>query len=118
MIRYLDGRPVPAPSRLRFLAFGLAVVVGASALSARLFAIQVSGSTPYTALAGTSRTVLEPLPSTRGLIFDRNGTPLVANSASYSVKIRPADLPESRRTEVVGTLASLIGGAALRRASS
>ena len=109
MSRYLDGRPVPAPSRLRFLAFGLAVVVGAGALSARLFAIQVSGSTPYTALAGTTRTVLEPLPSTRGLIYDRNGTPLVSNSASYSVKIRPSDLPESRRAEVVGTLATLIG---------
>jgi penicillin-binding protein 2 len=106
---YLDGRPVPAPSRLRFLAFGLAVVVGASALSARLFAIQVAGSTPYTALAGNSRTVLEPLPSTRGLIFDRNGLPLVSNTASYSVKVRPSDLPESRRVEVVQSLASLIG---------
>jgi penicillin-binding protein 2 len=106
---YLDGRPVPAPSRLRFLVFGLAVVVAASALGARLFAIQVGGATPYTALAGTTRTVLEALPSTRGLIFDRTGAPLVSNTASYSVKIRPSDLPESRRAEVVQTLATLIG---------
>ena len=108
-MNYLDGRPVPAPSRLRFLAFGLAVVLAAGALSTRLFAIQFGGSMPYTALAATTRTVQEPLPSTRGVIYDRNGRPLVSNTASYSVKIRPADLPESRRAEVVDTLASLIG---------
>ena len=34
--RYLDGRPTPAPSRLRFLAFVMAVVLAASVLSARL----------------------------------------------------------------------------------
>ena len=109
MIRYLDGRPVPPPSRLRFLAFGLAVVLGAGALSARLFAIQVGGTTPYTALAAGTRTVTEAMPSTRGVIFDREGRPLVSNTASYSVKIRPSDLPESRRTEVVNTLAALVG---------
>jgi penicillin-binding protein 2 len=109
MIRYLDGRPVPPPSRLRFLAFGLAVVLGAGALSARLFAIQVAGTTPYTALAAGTRTVTEAMPSTRGVIFDRDGRPLVSNTASYSVKIRPSDLPESRRTEVVNTLAALVG---------
>ncbi|HUQ44261.1 MAG TPA: penicillin-binding protein 2 [Candidatus Limnocylindria bacterium] len=107
--RYLDGRPAPAPSRLRFLAFAVAVVLAASALSARLFAIQVGGSVPYTALAGTTRTVLEALPSTRGVVYDRNGTPLVSNTASYSVKIRPSDLPESRRLEVINTLAALVG---------
>jgi penicillin-binding protein 2 len=106
---YLDGRPIPAPSRLRFLAFGISVVLAAGALSTRLFAIQVAGSTPYTALAAANRTVLEALPSTRGLISDRNGQPLVSNTASYSVKIRPSELPESRRLEVVGKLASLVG---------
>ena len=109
MNHYLDGRPVPPPSRLRFLAFGLAVTLGAGALSARLFAIQVSGGTSYTAIAGNTRTVLEALPSTRGVIYDRNGTPLVTNTASYSVKIRPSDLPESRRAEVISTLATLVG---------
>ena len=109
MSGYLDGRPVPAPSRLRFLVFGLAVVLGAAALSTRLFAMQLGGTTPYAAFAATTQTVLEALPSTRGLIYDRTGEPLVSNIASYSVKIRPSDLPESKRTEVVATLASLIG---------
>jgi len=106
---YLDGRPVPAPSRLRFLAFGLVVVFAAGALSTRLFALQVSGTTPYTALGATTRLVEEPLPSTRGVIYDREGVPLVSNVASYSVKVRPADLPESRRVQVIDTLAGLVG---------
>ena len=97
------------PSRLRFLAFALAVVLGAGALTARLFAIQVGANGQYTALAATTRTVLEPLPSTRGMVFDRSGRPLVSNVASYSVRIRPVDLPESRRDEVVNTLGALIG---------
>jgi penicillin-binding protein 2 len=109
MIGYLDGRPVPPPSRLRFLAFGLAVVLAAGALSARLFAIQVAGTTPYTALAAGTRTVTEAMPSTRGVIFDRNGRALVSNTASYSVRIRPSELPESRRTDVVNMLAALVG---------
>jgi penicillin-binding protein 2 len=109
MSQYLDGRPIPPPSRLRFLVFGLAVVLAASALSARLFAIQVAGTTPYTALAAGTRQVTEALPSTRGVILDRDGTPLVSNTASYSVKVRPSNLPESRRQEVVNTLAALVG---------
>lgn len=109
MTPYLDGRPVPAPSRLRFLVFGLAVVLGAGVLGARLFAIQITNTSPYTALGVTERRVQEPLPSTRGLIYDRQGLLLATNVASYSVKLRPADVPESRRAEVIGKLARLVG---------
>jgi len=108
-VSYVVERPRSGPSRLRFLAFALAVVLSAGGLSARLFAIQVAGNGQYTALAATTRTVLEPLPSTRGMVFDRGGRPLVENVASYSIRIRPVDLPESKRDEVVGTLGSLIG---------
>ena len=109
MSGYLDGRPIPPPSRLRFLVLALAVVLGAGALGARLFAIQIAGTTPYTAFAAGTRTVQEATPSTRGVIYDRNGRPLVSNTASYSVKIRPSDLPESKRTDVVNMLAALVG---------
>jgi penicillin-binding protein 2 len=108
-VSYVVERPRMGPPRLRFLAFALAIVLCAGALSARLFAIQVGANGQYTALAATNRTVLEPLPSTRGMVFDRAGRPLVTNVASYSVRIRPVDLPESRRDEVVNTLGALIG---------
>jgi penicillin-binding protein 2 len=99
-----DARPL-----LRYVSFGLVVIIASSLLLVRLFALQVSSSARYTALADANRSVLEAIPSTRGLIYDRSGKPLVTNVASYSVKIRPADLPESRRDEVVQALATLIG---------
>jgi penicillin-binding protein 2 len=105
----LDSPPVESRPLMRFLAFGVVVVLGASLLGIRLFALQLGSGTKFTALAGANMTVKEDIPSTRGLITDRNGVPLVTNVASYSVRILPADLPESRRDDVVATLAKLLG---------
>ncbi|HJW20886.1 MAG TPA: penicillin-binding protein 2 [Candidatus Limnocylindrales bacterium] len=99
-----EGRPA-----LRFIAFGIVIILTSSLLLVRLFALQVTAGARYTALATANRTEVQAIPSTRGLIFDRSGRPLVTNVASYSVKIRPADLPESRRGEVVDALANLLG---------
>ncbi len=109
MNTYLDGRPVEQRSALRFLVFGIAAILGASVLTFRLFALQMGSDGHFAALANFNRTVQQPIPSTRGLIYDRNGVPLVTNIASYSVRIRPADLPESKRQSVVEMLARLVG---------
>lgn len=109
MNAYLDGRPAEPRSPVRFLAFAIAVILGASVLTLRLFALQVGSSGKFVALADSNRSVQQAIPSTRGLIYDRSGVPLVTNTASYSVRIRPADLPESRRAAVVNTLAGLVG---------
>jgi penicillin-binding protein 2 len=106
---YLDGRPPETRSGTRFLFFGLAVIVSATFLSLRLFSLQVTSGGQFESLAQANRTVQEAIPSSRGLIYDRTGRLLVANVASYSVRIRPADLPESQRDQVVATLASLVG---------
>jgi penicillin-binding protein 2 len=106
---YIDGRPVKPRSFLRFFAFGIAVILGVSVLTIRLFALQIGSDGRFAALANFNRTVKQAIPSTRGLIYDRNGVPLVTNVASYSVRIRPADLPESRRQSVVAMLAKLVG---------
>jgi penicillin-binding protein 2 len=106
---YLDGRPTEERSPMRFLVFGMAVVLGASVLTARLFTLQVSSGGHYAALSEINRTVVQAIPSTRGLVYDRNGTVLVTNVASYAVKLRPADLPNDRRPEVVSRLATLLG---------
>jgi penicillin-binding protein 2 len=99
----VEGRPA-----IRFIAFGLVVVMTASLLLVRLFAMQVTAGARYAALATANRTEVQAIPSTRGLIYDRAGRPLVTNVATYSVKIRPADLPESRRDAVVSALADLL----------
>jgi penicillin-binding protein 2 len=105
---HLDGRSSEERSPIRFLAFGLAVVIAASVLTVRLFALQIAsgGRTTPTEI---NRTANQAIPSTRGVIYDRNGVPLVTNVPGYTVKLRPADLPEERRTEVVDRLAALLG---------
>jgi penicillin-binding protein 2 len=106
---YLDQRPdVPARRFSRFLVFALAVVIGVGGLTARLFYLQISNGTQFTTLARSNRTVLEPLMSPRGLIYDRTGRLLVTNVPTYAVKVRPSDLPNSRRDDVVDRLAALL----------
>jgi penicillin-binding protein 2 len=105
----IGSAPADTKPLARFLAFGLVIVVASSALIVRLYGLQVSATEQYAALATANRTVLQAIPSTRGLIYDSAGRPLVTNVASYSVKIRPADLPESRRDAVVTSLADLLG---------
>jgi penicillin-binding protein 2 len=99
-----QGRPLG-----RFIAFGLVVVVATGALTARLGYLQLVQGADYTATQERQRTVLEAVPSTRGLIHDRNGVALVTNVPTYSVKIRPVDLPASIREPAVSRLAALLG---------
>ena len=106
---YLDRRHEYSRPLSRFLIFGLAVIVGLSALTARLFYLQVLNGAQFTALSDGNRTVVQAIPSSRGLIYDRSGAALVINVPTFAVKIRPADLPEERRDEVVSRLSALIG---------
>ncbi|MBA2757380.1 MAG: penicillin-binding protein 2 [Chloroflexi bacterium] len=108
MSTLMDGGPVEARRLSRFLVFALIVVVGVGALTARLFYLQVSNGRQYATLSTRNRTVLEPIPAPRGVIYDRNGRALVSNVATFAVKIRPADLPNQVRDEVVVRLASMI----------
>ena len=105
---YLDRRVEPARRLSRFLIFALAAILALSALTARLFYLQITNGVEYSALAEQNRTTLQSVPAPRGLIFDRKGRPLVTNAAMYSVKVRAADIPEDRRDEVVERLAALL----------
>jgi penicillin-binding protein 2 len=93
---------------VRFVAFGLVVVLALSGLTARLFYLQIAKGADYSTLAERNRVTTRPVASSRGLIIDRDGQPLVMNVPSFAVKIRPEDLPLSRRTEVVARLAALL----------
>jgi penicillin-binding protein 2 len=106
---YLDRGPGSVRPLSRFLVFALAIVVSLGALTARLFYLQIVGGGNFAALAAANRTTLQAVPSTRGLIYDRSGAVLVKNVATFAVKIRPADLPEDRRDEVVARLSALTG---------
>jgi penicillin-binding protein 2 len=97
----------------RFVVFGIAVVVVMSGLTLRLSSLQLTesaqpGGAPAGAAGEARGTALQPVISTRGLIYDRAGRPLVANVPTFTVRVRPADLPLSRRPEVVERLAGLL----------
>lgn len=105
----VDERPARERQLLRFLAFGLVVVVAVSGLTARLVYLQLVSGETFQAKAEQNRTVKQSIPSTRGLIYDRNGRALVVNDPSYAIKIRPTDLPLSQREDVVARLSALLG---------
>ena len=83
-------------SRSRFVAFSLAVALVLTALGGRLFHLQVVSGDDYARRAAADRTAEEPLRAPRGLVFDREGRPLAVNTPSWTVKVRPADLPDGR----------------------
>lgn len=93
----------------RFGAFALAVVVGVTALSARMFYLQVvQGQQQYQGTDTTQNTATQSVPATRGLIFDASGNPLVKNVVDYSITITPSDLPLADEPTVAGRLGSIL----------
>ena len=49
------------------------------------------------------------VPAPRGLIFDREGRPIAVSVPSWTVKVRPADLPPAARGRVLARVAQLVG---------
>jgi len=104
-----DGRVDLHRSSARFIAFGVAAVVLMVALGGRLFQLQVVNGDEYARRASADRTVDVPLPAPRGLIFDRTGRPLAVNTPSWTVKVRPADLPEAEARRILARVARVTG---------
>lgn len=98
------------PQRLsRFLAFGLVIAIVTTTLAARLAYLQLlPAPSSASGAADATRIVLEPVPSTRGLIYDRNGKPVVTNVPTFVVQIRPSELPFSVRQAVVTRLGAIL----------
>jgi penicillin-binding protein 2 len=101
--RERDRRP------LRFVAFGIAAILVFGLLTTRLAYLQVTNGTTLAAQAVTQRAVEVAIPAPRGLIYDRRGRLLVSNVATWTVKVKPSDLPFSRRDDVTARLGSLLG---------
>jgi penicillin-binding protein 2 len=105
---YLDDRPRPIRRPARFIAFGLIALLAVGGLTARLFYMQIVDGGRFATLSTRNRTVDEAIPAPRGLIYDRAGRVLVTNVPTYAIKVRPADLPQGQRPQVVERLAALL----------
>lgn len=90
--------------------FYLLLLLGLSVLLAKSFYLQVIKGNYYFSLAEENRTKTEYTKADRGIIYDRNGEPLVQNVFGFSLVIVPADLPkDDKRSEVINTAAYLAG---------
>src|SRR5918995_399569 len=104
-----EGRLDLPRSRARFISFGVAAALLFTVLGGRLFQLQVVSGDQYAAEAAATRTIEVSLRSPRGLVFDREGRPVVVNVPSWTVKVRPADLPEEEAGRVLRRVARLTG---------
>ncbi len=87
------------------LGFVFAVFIG------RLFYLQIVQGDSWIAKAKDNSTETFNIPTLRGIIYDRNGTILARNIASYNVVITAANLPDDLGAvqEIFRELSTLIG---------
>ncbi|HEX5466919.1 MAG TPA: penicillin-binding protein 2 [Candidatus Limnocylindrales bacterium] len=93
----------------RFVVFGLVIALVTTTLAARLAYLQLlPAPSQATTVGDATRIVLQPVPSARGLIYDRDGKPVVTNVPTFVVQIRPSELPFSVRASVVTRLGAIL----------
>lgn len=73
----------------RTIASGLLVILALGVLTGRMFYLQVMNHDHFTTLSKDNRVKVQPLPPTRGLIYDQNGVILAQNLPAYSLEIVP-----------------------------
>jgi penicillin-binding protein 2 len=92
----------------RLAVFAIVTVLAVTGLGLRLFQLQVVEAPYYAALAAGQRVTTRAVPVTRGLMYDRRGRLLVENVPTFTVRVRPAELPFDQRHEVAARLAELL----------
>jgi len=94
----------------RILIFRFLLIFVFALYSIRLFSMQIlSGDMYRTRAADISRRTYI-IPTQRGEIYDRNFTsPLVINRDSFAVSITPAEVPQGRMEEIIGSISLILG---------
>jgi penicillin-binding protein 2 len=92
----------------RFIAFGVAIFVIFSTLTARLYDLEIVRGDYYHELSEQNRIVRLPVPAERGGIVDRTGYVLARNVPGFAVNVIPVDLPRTREEELSQRLGALL----------
>jgi penicillin-binding protein 2 len=95
--------------REKIFYFALLVILLFGILTIQLARMQLVDGSKYSLRSETNRLRQEPISSTRGLIYDRNGTPLVENRASFAAAIVAADIPAGEEQRITIALQNLTG---------
>jgi penicillin-binding protein 2 len=104
----VQGKQIESKNIYRFGFFVLAVAIGVSTLSARMFQLQILEGPKTGQIADVQPTETVTVPSTRGLIVDATGLPLVKNVITFAVTVTPSDLPPHSEQDVAAKLGSLL----------
>jgi penicillin-binding protein 2 len=90
----------------RAIVSALLVMLLLLLLAGRMAYLQIGSHDHYRTLSQDNRVKVEPLPPTRGLIFDRNGEILAQNLPAYSLEIVPEKATDLEAT--IEALANII----------
>ncbi|MES9843016.1 MAG: penicillin-binding protein 2 [Candidatus Sedimenticola sp. PURPLELP] len=82
----------------RALTAAALVVLLLGILLLRLVDLQIFSHTHFTTLSRDNRVKLQPIPPTRGLIYDRNGLVLAQNLPAHSLEITPEQVSDIDQT--------------------
>ena len=82
----------------RSLIAGVLMVVLTFVLLGRLYLLQVVRHDYYADLSQGNRVRSEPIPASRGLILDRNGTVMVDNEPAYQLELTREQVPDLNNT--------------------
>ncbi|HET7700754.1 MAG TPA: penicillin-binding protein 2 [Candidatus Limnocylindria bacterium] len=93
----------------RFVALGLAILMVFTALTVRLYDLQVMNGARYRVLSEQNRVLRIPVAAERGGITDRNGYVLARNVPGFAVTVLPIDLPRAKQPDLVAKLGAIVG---------
>ncbi len=82
----------------RVIAAGIFIVGLTLIVLARLGQLQITEYEYFSAQSQGNRIRVQPMPPTRGLIYDRNGTILAENLPSYQLELTPEQVPDMEET--------------------
>ncbi|MCP4001041.1 MAG: penicillin-binding protein 2 [Gammaproteobacteria bacterium] len=82
----------------RIIACAIIAVILTGTVISRLVILQLINADYYAAQSQGNRIRIQPLPPTRGLIYDRNNKILAENTPSYQLEITPEQVPDLEDT--------------------
>lgn len=93
--------------RRRVIVGAVAVVLLTLVLVARMYHLQVTQYEYHSTLSENNRVHVQPIPPTRGIIFDRNGVIIADNRPSFSLTITRERTEDLQKT--LDTLVEILG---------
>lgn len=108
----LDGQKLELPIKPKIFKIFLALMLaGFLILVSQTAYLQIIKGEQYQNLAERNRTRIFPVLAARGIIYDRNFTPLVHNIPSFDLVAAPSDLSRDlkERTSIIERVAEILG---------